>query len=87
MALSRRDGSDRSLARSAWNSPQKTRPVGYSVIRAGVRIDARRMGLGDGAGPVDDRLWRVTRRSAGDRLEAYATLQRLYLHQLHALRD
>jgi transposase InsO family protein len=37
------------------------RPVGYGVIRAGVRTDARRMGLGGGAGPVDDRLWRVRR--------------------------
>ena len=32
---------DRSLARSAWDSatPQKSRPAGYGVIRAGVRTD------------------------------------------------
>jgi hypothetical protein len=32
---------DRSLARSAWESAtQKSRPVGYGVIRAGVRTDS-----------------------------------------------
>ena len=32
---------DRSLARSAWKSvPRKSRPVGYGVIRAGVRTDS-----------------------------------------------
>src|ERR1700732_1960906 len=32
---------DRSLARSAWDSAtQKCRPVGYGVIRAGVRTDS-----------------------------------------------
>jgi hypothetical protein len=32
---------DRSLARSAWDSvTQKSRPVGYGPIRAGVRIDS-----------------------------------------------
>ena len=32
---------DRSLARSAWDSAtQKSRPVGYGVIRAGVRTDS-----------------------------------------------
>ena len=32
---------DRGLARSAWKSaPQKSRPVGYGVIRAGVRTDS-----------------------------------------------
>jgi hypothetical protein len=67
---------DRSLARSAWDSvTPKSRPVGYGVIGAGVRTDARRMGLEDGTGPVDDRLWRVRRRSAGDRLEAYPTVR------------
>jgi hypothetical protein len=30
----------------------------------------------DGASSVDDRLSRVTRRPAGDRLEAYATIRR-----------
>jgi hypothetical protein len=34
------------------------------------------MGLRDDASSVDDRLSRVTRRSAGDRLEAYATVRR-----------
>jgi hypothetical protein len=33
--------SDRSLARSAWTAPpQKSRPVGYGLIRAGVRTDS-----------------------------------------------
>jgi hypothetical protein len=32
---------DRSLARSAWGSAtQKSRPVGYGVIRVGVRTDS-----------------------------------------------
>jgi hypothetical protein len=32
---------DRSLARSAWESAtQKSRPVGYGVIRVGVRTDS-----------------------------------------------
>ncbi len=32
---------DRSLARSAWdNATAKSRPVGYGVIRAGVRADS-----------------------------------------------
>jgi hypothetical protein len=32
--------SDRSLARSAWDTPpRKSRPVGYGLIRAGVRTD------------------------------------------------
>jgi hypothetical protein len=32
---------DRSLARSAWDSAtQKSRPVGYGLIRAGVRTDS-----------------------------------------------
>ena len=32
---------DRSLARSAWDSATpKSRPVGYGVIRAGVRTDS-----------------------------------------------
>jgi hypothetical protein len=32
---------DRSLARSAWdNATPKSRPVGYGVIRAGVRADS-----------------------------------------------
>ena len=32
---------DRSLARSAWSTPPHTgRPVGYGVIRAGVRADS-----------------------------------------------
>jgi hypothetical protein len=33
--------SDRSLARSAWTAPpQKSRPVGYGLIRAGMRRDS-----------------------------------------------
>jgi hypothetical protein len=33
---------DRSLARSAWESPpQKSRPVGYGLILAGVRTSIR----------------------------------------------
>jgi hypothetical protein len=33
--------SDRSLARSAWTAPpQKSRPVGYGMIRAGMRTDS-----------------------------------------------
>src|ERR1700679_1837895 len=33
--------SDRSLARSAWTAPpQKSRPVGYGLIRAGMRTDS-----------------------------------------------
>ena len=33
--------SDRSLARSAWTAPpQKSRPVGYGLIRAGIRTDS-----------------------------------------------
>jgi hypothetical protein len=33
--------SDRSLARSAWTAPpQKSRPVGYGLIRFGVRTDS-----------------------------------------------
>ena len=40
-SASRTDNTDRSLARSAWNSAtQKCRPVGYGVIRAGVRTDS-----------------------------------------------
>jgi hypothetical protein len=32
---------DRSLARSAWDSAtQESRPVGYGLIRAGVRTDS-----------------------------------------------
>ncbi len=32
---------DRSLARSAWNrATQKSRPVGYGLIRAGLRTDS-----------------------------------------------
>ena len=32
---------DRSQARSAWDSaPQKSRPVGYGMIRAGLRTDS-----------------------------------------------
>jgi hypothetical protein len=33
--------SDRSLARSTWTAPpQKSRPVGYGLIRAGMRTDS-----------------------------------------------
>jgi hypothetical protein len=39
--LSRRDGAIVSLARSAWDSAtQKSRPVGYGLIRAGLRTDS-----------------------------------------------
>jgi hypothetical protein len=31
---------DRSLARSAWGATQKSRPVGYGLIRADVRTDS-----------------------------------------------
>ena len=37
---------------------------------------ADRIGLRDRAGSVDERLWRMTRRPSGDRLEAYPTLRR-----------
>ena len=38
---------DRSQARSAWNSAsQKIRPVGYGMIRTGVRTDSK-IGEGD----------------------------------------
>jgi hypothetical protein len=42
-SVSRRDNTDRSLARSAWeNVTQRSRPVGYGVISAVVRTDLKR---------------------------------------------
>jgi hypothetical protein len=42
-SVSRRDNTDRSLARSAWDSvTQRSRPAGYGVISAVVRTDLKR---------------------------------------------
>jgi hypothetical protein len=51
---------DRSLARSAWDrATQKSRPIGYGLIRAGVRTDSM-IGVTNTAHIFDEKyLWDV----------------------------